>query len=168
MEEATGTSSRRGLLGRAAVLAAGAVGVQAGGAAAAASPTTLRLYAGGVHLHSPSHRPGRVPAKGERFTTYGELLDAPGGRSIGSFAAAFFALDSPFAAGPGSQELHTFSLADGTILGLGTATAGTASEFAIIGGTGRYSGVRGSYVAHQQPRELGGNGTAEFHLTLVA
>ena len=37
----------------------------------------------------------------------------------------------------------------------------------ILGGTGVYVGARGGYVARQATRELGGNGTAEFHLTLA-
>ena len=38
--------------------------------------------------------------------------------------------------------------------------------FAIVGGTGKYLGVTGSYVARQNPLETGGDGTAEFTLTL--
>ena len=37
----------------------------------------------------------------------------------------------------------------------------------MLGGTGTYAGATGSYLARQLPRELGGNGTAEFHLTLA-
>ena len=36
----------------------------------------------------------------------------------------------------------------------------------MIGGTGRYAGATGSYVARQSLREHGGEGTAEFTLTL--
>ena len=39
-------------------------------------------------------------------------------------------------------------------------------NFVILGGPGAYLGARGGYVARQATRELGGNGTAEFHLTL--
>ena len=65
-------------------------------------------------------------------------------------------------------EIHTFHLEDGTIHGLGTALRGTAGSFTILGGTGRYAGVSGSYVATQRQREHGGNGTADFHLKLAA
>ena len=64
-------------------------------------------------------------------------------------------------------ELHTFDLDDGTILGIGPAGIHD-KPFAIVGGTGRYTGASGTYVAKQSPRELGGDGTAEFTLTLVA
>jgi hypothetical protein len=37
----------------------------------------------------------------------------------------------------------------------------------VLGGTGRFTGVTGSYVARQGARELGGDGTAEFRFTLA-
>jgi hypothetical protein len=80
--------------------------------------------------------------------------------------AAHLALDSPFAHA-GSLQIHTFHLDDGTIHCLGTAARGAEGHFVVLGGTGRYAGVSGSYVAHLHPRELGGDGTAEFHLTLT-
>jgi hypothetical protein len=39
------------------------------------------------------------------------------------------------------------------------------SVFAIVGGTGRYLGARGSYVARRLPVELGGDGSAAFTMT---
>jgi hypothetical protein len=167
MEEGMHTSTRRGLLGRGFGLAAAAFGVSAGSASAASTPVTLLLYGRQAHLHSPARRPGVVPVKGERFTAYAELLDGPEGRRVGHFTAAYFAVDSPFAGEGGSLELHTFSLDGGSIHGLGNAVAGGASEFAVIGGTGRYAGVHGSYVARTEPRELGGDGAAQFTFTLV-
>jgi hypothetical protein len=167
MEEGTHTSTRSGLLGRALGLAVGAFGLSAGTAAGAGTPTTLRLYGRGAHLHSPTHEPGMVPAKGDRFTAYAELLDGPNGRTVGHFTAAFFAVESPFAGQAGSLELHTFTLQGGSIHGLGNAVAGDTSEFAVIGGTGRYAGVSGSYLARTEPRELGGAGAAEFTITLA-
>ena len=62
---------------------------------------------------------------------------------------------------------HTFTLGDGTIHGIGSAVRGADGEFLILGGTGRYAGIQGSYLARQGTRELGGNGTAEFRLTLT-
>ena len=38
----------------------------------------------------------------------------------------------------------------------------------FVGGTGRFAGATGSYTARQSPRETGGDGTAEFILTLSA
>ena len=167
MEEGMHTSTRRGLLGRALGIAAGTLGVSAASATAASTPTTLLLYGRNAHLHSPAKEPGVVPVKGERFTGYAELLDGPNGRRVGHFITAFFAVDSPFAEHGGSLELHTFTLNGGTIHGIGQTVAGGAAEFTVIGGTGHYAGVHGSYVARTQPRELGGAGAAEFTFTLA-
>src|SRR5262245_59330736 len=171
--EASNVSSRRGLLGRGLLVAAGALGVGAaarqssGGGAIAmrpqASRAELKLFARHMHLHAPDRRAGELPRKGDRHTAYAELLDGP---AVGHFSAARLSLDSPFAAAS-SLEIHTFDLGDGTIHGLGSAVRGADGHFVILGGTGRYSGATGSYLARQLPRELGGNGTAEFHLTLA-
>jgi hypothetical protein len=170
MEQATQTSSRRGLLGRTFALAAGALGVSAAQriarANAARPATTLVLYGRGLHLHAPGRRPGSVSAAGERATGYGELLDRAGGRVIGHFSSAFLAHDSPFAP-PGSLELQTLTLEHGTIHGLGSVATGAEGHFAILGGTGRFAGARGTYVASENIRDLGGDGTAEFRLTFA-
>src|SRR5262245_23110399 len=99
MEETTRRSSRRGLLGRAFLVAAGAVGLGAAKAAAAPAPSTteLRLYGRRLHLHSPARRAGQLPEKGDRHSAYAELLDRPGGPVVGHFTAAHLTLDSPFA-----------------------------------------------------------------------
>jgi hypothetical protein len=179
MGEAIRTSSRRGVLGRGLMLAAGALGLGAARADASVkvAPTArtnateeLRLFGRNFHLHAADHNAGQVPAKGERHSAYGELLSRPNGKKvIGHFTAAHLTQDSPFAAGVSSLEIHTFALKDGTIHGLGSVVrkAGAEGHFVILGGTGRYAGAQGSYVARQNARDLGGNGTAEFHLTLA-
>ena len=175
MDERTRGPSRRGFLARGAVLAVGALGLGAGRVAASSAATApahdLTLFGRFFHLHAQDRRAGVVPVKGERLTGYGELLDRPGGTKVGEFFSTLFALDSPFGPTPMGTtglEYHSFNLHDGTILGLGTGAHDRESVFAIVGGTGRYARARGTYVAHQRPRELGGNGTAEFRLTLVA
>jgi hypothetical protein len=173
MAEARATSSRRSLLARGLLLAAGAVGVSAARrsgtaqAATEAKGSELRLYGRNFHLHAPSHAAGQVPVNGERHSGYGELLDRPGGEVVGHFSAAHLTQESPFAAAASSLEIHTFTLKTGTIHGLGSATRGAEGHFVILGGTGIYTGAQGSYVSRQHPRELGGNGTAEFRLTLA-
>jgi hypothetical protein len=174
MDEPSRGPSRRGFLKRGVVLAAGALGVGAAGrvsgaSAAVPSQQTLTLHGRFFHLHAQDRRAGVVPVKGERLTGYGELLDRPGGTKVGEFFSTLFALDSPFGPTPMGAtglEYHSFNLHDGTILGLGTGAGHGESVFAIVGGTGRYAGARGTYVAHQRQRELGGNGMAEFRLTL--
>jgi hypothetical protein len=128
--------------------------------------TELRLYGRHVHLHSPARRAGQLPEKGDRHTAYAELLDRPGGKVVGSFSAAHLTHDSPFA-GASSLELHTFDLNGGTIHGLGSVARGAAGSFVVLGGTGSFTGATGSYRAQLRPRELGGDGTAEFELTLT-
>ena len=86
MEEATRVASRRSLLGRGALLVAGALGVtaaQRSNAARAAVPrprkgateaTKLSLYARNFHLQAPTHRAGQLPAGGDRHSAYGPPL----------------------------------------------------------------------------------------------
>jgi hypothetical protein len=178
MGEAIRGTSRRSLLGRGLVVAAGALGLGAaaraersGGVVAPSLGTKdaeqLRLYGRNFHLQAPTRRAGEVPLNGERHSAYGELLDRPNGKVVGNFTAAHLTHESPFAAAVSSLEIHTFALADGTIHGLGTAARGSDGHFVILGGTGRYSGVQGSYRASQGARELGGDGSADFHFTLA-
>jgi hypothetical protein len=153
-----------------AVLAAGALGLgyaardATDGGVSTTSPTvrasrSRTIYGRDWRLHSPNRVPGEAPPAGDRQTPQGRLVDARG-RTIGAFSSA------ALAGAGGALELHTFALdGEGQIFGVGAAGDGNAT-FAVIGGTGRYSGARGSYVAAQSLRELGGDGTAEFTLIL--
>ncbi|MGZ8694429.1 MAG: hypothetical protein ACXWYS_03215 [Gaiellaceae bacterium] len=168
MSDHVGTT-RRSALVRVALLAAGALGigyaareatdggtVAAGSAAQSSKGRTI--YGRDWRLHSPNRVPGERPPLGDHPTPQGRLVDQRG-HPVGAFSSA------AVAGAGGSLELHTFDLAEGQIFGVGAGLPGQAT-FAIIGGTGRYSGARGSYVARQSFRELGGDGTAEFTLTL--
>lgn len=167
-------TSRRVALKRGLVLLAGAVGVSTGRAVARAGPPTetLTLYGADWHSFSQVKRAGELPARGDRMLASGDLRLAPGGDKVGEFHAACFSLAAPASAGPagaGSLELHTLNLPDGSIIGTGTATHDPDREdtFAVVGGTGRFSGARGTYTARQRHRELGGDGTAELTLHLL-
>ena len=125
-------------MARGLAFVAGLAGVgAAAGAAGAASE--LRFHV----------RPGTAPrrrqaSRGDRATLVAELYDARGQRAGELFGAAF-ALRSPGEpAGRERLELHTFELAEGTIVGSGTAGLGEGT-FAVLGGTGRYAGARGTY-----------------------
>jgi len=164
--------SRRKVLKRGLVLAAGAFGVTAAGKEAQAAtrtvPSQLRLVGRNWRLSVPDRQPGAVLRLGDVGAVYGDLFESPKGSPFGQFFGSRLAIQSTpggHARADGSVEVHTFVLPHGTILGMGTAVFGDAI-FAIVGGTGRYHGVTGSYVAHQRLREQGGNGTAEFILTL--
>jgi hypothetical protein len=133
----------------------------------------LVLHGQRWRITSQDLRRGELPPAGVRMLARGEIMDKPlHGRKIGDFFATYYRLNTPGKVAhhePGSLELHTFVFPDGTIVGSGVATAGTDSEgqFAIIGGTGRYQGARGSYAARQSYWDLGGDGTATLTLTLI-
>jgi hypothetical protein len=169
-------TSRRQMLKSSLALAAGAVGIGAartalGGAdppAAAATgrlPTRLSLSARHVHAVVEGRPLGQGARAGDRTVLSGELVDAEG-TSLGRFLGISTAFDAT-SPGTSAVESHTFQLADGTLHGTGTAEAGGESVFAIVGGTGRYHGARGSYVARQMPVELGGDGSAAFTMTFA-
>ncbi len=167
----TGNTTRASLLKRVALLAGGAVGVgvaaQSGAAATDATPQvrkartrTLVLYGREWRLHRPGLQPGSRPTPSDVAVPLGRIVDRKQ-RELGKFRAAAM----PGLAG--AFQLHTFDLADGTILGIGASKLDEGS-YAIVGGTGRYAGATGTYTARQFPRDLGGNGTAEFTLKLQA
>lgn len=162
-------TTRRGLLGRGLLALGGAVGLGAAGTRFALGrgrdSDSFVLY--GRNVQS-GRRLGQLPLEGERLSVRGELLAQPDGEPVGEFLAAAFALGG--AAHPAAAErleLHTFKLRDGSLFGTGTAGQ-LDGVFAITGGTGRYAGAQGTYVARQHNADLGGDGTAEFTFTLRA
>jgi hypothetical protein len=174
---------KHGLVALGGLVGVGVAGQTVGGARAdaaegspsAVSPRLQRLTLYGRDWHSFSQvRPaGVLPTRGDRLLASGDLHFAPDGEKVGEFHAAVFSLGPPGQVGPGgagSLELHTFNLPDGSMVGTGTASPDVDREdtFAIVGGTGRYSGARGTCVARQGHREFGGDGTAELTLTFVA
>lgn len=169
----TNGHSRRSVLKRGLVLAAGAIGLSAtGGEARAATRLDVgrgafRLYGANWRLVTPNRNSGEAIQLGDHGAVYGDLLDGRN-KPLGQFYASRLAIQ----AAPGghvradaSVEVHTFVLPEGTLIGMGTSVLGKAI-FGIVGGTGAYAGAKGSYAATQRLRELGGNGTAEFDLTL--
>jgi hypothetical protein len=164
--------NRRTMLKRGFVLAAGAFGITAAGKEAQAAtrtvPNQLRLLGRNWRLSVPDRQPGEPLRLGDVGAVYGDLFDGRKGSPFGQFFGSRLAIQSApggHARADGSVEVHTFVLPHGTIVGMGTAVFGDA-VFAIVGGTGKYHALTGSYVANQRLREQGGNGTAEFILTL--
>ena len=166
--------------GRRTVLRRGFFAVAAAGAAAlairpgdqrpalAAVPIgggkTIELFGRGWHADAD-----KIPTKGDSYSVYGELITSPDGDKCGEFYAACMAIDSPFQVtgqGIGSLEIHTLVLAEGSIVAMG-AGSGVDRSFAIVGGTGKYTGARGSYTANQDTYGLGGRGTAALKLKLL-
>ncbi len=172
---------RRNFLKRTAIMLAAALGgVLAGRSNKASAAFDLdpdnasvrfTLYGLRWHHYSPGRRRGQAPSKGDQVAIYGELLDGSSRAKVGEFYSSGLHLGEPLGPGPfaaTSLETHTFTLADGTVVGMGVA-AGPArtSTFAVVGGTGRYTGVRGSYRTVQHPQEHGGDGSAKFVFDLV-
>ncbi len=133
----------------------------------------LVLHGRQWRIASQDLRRGHFPSTGIRMLASGEIVDKPSrGRKIGDFFATYYRLNTPGKVAthePGSLEIHTFVFPEGTIVGTGVAPGALDGEghFAITGGTGRYHGARGSYVARQSYADLGGDGTATFTLRLI-
>jgi len=145
-----GTSlKRRTLLQRClAVLAGG--GAVAGiaewkGRMEARSPenpaATLTLYGRQRPIVSPH---------ADRMAAFGELMDRPDGKVVGSFYTNCFCASTPFGAQTAdapSLELQVLQLADGTLFGLGGGRADQGvTARALVGGTAKYAGASGSYI----------------------
>ncbi len=176
--------TRRGAMQSGIALLAGAVGLEVVGrmrVAAAPLPalpstgaapiTTLVLEARGLRAVPAGGHSGAPVARGEGVTLHADLVDASGthaGTLTGvshCTAVPFSSDDSPV----GAVEMHTMTLRDGVILGMGAspAVAAGSAAFAVVGGTGRFAGARGSYLAEQQTDAAGGRGRARYTLTLV-
>lgn len=129
---------------------------------------TVRLYGSEWHLAAPGLRRGDLPKRGDVVTVSGILHESLGQAQVGTFLSTVIHLDTPSGHGPyapAQMETHTFQLREGTLVGIGTTNADGDSTFSIVGGTGRFLGVTGSYTGKQSPLETGGDGTAEFTLT---
>ncbi len=175
-------TNRRDALKRGFALLGAAVGIGAASkdpAAAQEGPPEIErgkqlvLHLRNLRISSQDLRRGDLPPAGVRMLAKAEVIEGPrNGQKVGDFFASYYRINAPGKVAnhePGSLEDHTFILPEGNIFGSGVATSGTDSEgqFAIIGGTGRYMGARGSYIARQSHVDFGGNGTATFTLTLI-
>jgi hypothetical protein len=131
------------------------------------------LKARRLRISSQDLRRGELPQAGIRMIARAEIVSgSSANEKMGDFFATYNRINTPGKVAnhePGSLEQHTFILPEGNLYGSGMATSGTESEghFAIIGGTGKYLGAQGSYVARQSHVDFGGNGTATFTLTLI-
>lgn len=99
----------------------------------------------------------------------GPLVDQSTGAVAGEFRCVRFATPTPFqktAFNRDSVQHHVFTLANGEIYGIGT-TVDDDGDFAVLGGTGAYANVIGTYHAKITDRRRGGAQTAMFSFQLM-
>jgi len=157
------------LLGGGVAFAAGtrwARGTPAQAAPSGAAPLTFyaRIRPVSGSLHSGTHGDTRLIASGE-------LLDAPGGKRIGDFSTNCFCLGTPFgphATAASNVEMQVLQLQDGTIFGMSAPNpAGGPKIHAIVGGTARYAGARGTYVQQAAATPARGHELVEFVVSIT-
>jgi hypothetical protein len=149
----SGGVSRRAFVTGVATAAAGAgvVVATAGAARAADSGEGPWTWHGSDWRMVRPGGSGVVPDRSAPASTEGVVTD--GARS-GSFRSV------PLG---GGAHLHLFTFDDGMLIGLGRGLSDGA--YAIVGGTGRFAGLSGAYVAQQTPATPGSEGTALFTIT---
>ncbi|HEV3215202.1 MAG TPA: hypothetical protein VGZ27_05740 [Vicinamibacterales bacterium] len=108
-----------------------------------------------------------------RIMAFGELLDAPDGRTIGEFHTNCFCLSTPLGLQPtaGSNlEFHVMQFKDGTLFGLRGGSPGSDAPIpsAVIGGTARYAGASGSLVERPLGAGARGHDLVEFVITFAS
>ena len=64
----------------------------------------------------------------------------------------------------GSMQTHTFVLEQGSLHGSGVLSHEGEGTFAIVGGTGSYQGVSGSYTVQQDLDDFAATATYSFNL----
>jgi hypothetical protein len=174
-------TNRRDVLTRGLALLGAAVGIgvagnkstEADGQPEISQEKQFVLHVRHLRISSQDLQKGQLPIPGVRMLAKAEVVSAPSnGQKVGDFFASYVRINAPGKVAdhePGSFEDHTFVLPDGNIFGKGVAPSGMDREgqFAIVGGTGRYLGAKGSYIARQSHVDFGGNGSATFTLTLL-
>ena len=176
MKWLSGSSPRRTLLRRGLLAAGGLVGLAAGrqvsargeGTSGTPAPGTdrqLRFYGRGA-MAGGAGKPGTT-----RVVRRFELVETPDGPSAGEFVATALGAEASFGAqgvSLSALELQTFRLGEDTLFGIGALGArGSERAYAVLGGTGRFAGARGTCL--ERTLEGGGSlrGQVEFLLTLV-
>lgn len=165
------TTKRRGFFQRMFGLVGGALGataLQNSAVAEPALPPVRTSFDGALRLHL-SCRHQHVQGSG-RSLCRATLLDKPKGTAVGEFHANSFRSESalgstnPFAAS--NIEMQTIRLADGTLFGMGAnETRENEKVHAIIGGTGRFAGARGTYTIRAKSS---GKGESELVLNIMS
>ncbi len=146
---------RRTFLQRLVLVLGGTLGASWGEAAQPAGrPGMLRLDL--RRCRKSHHQPEAAANSSGRLLWRGELLDPANGSLAGDFYADCFRGESAFGIAnlsTGSNlELHTLKLKEGTLFGIGAGPArNNPAESAILGGTGKFAGARGTYRISRKP-----------------
>ncbi|HKZ31495.1 MAG TPA: hypothetical protein VJ648_03965, partial [Vicinamibacteria bacterium] len=134
---------------------------------APAREPALRLRGRGSLATAPARTAGAA-----RVVRRLELLDALDGRVVGELVATALAAETAFP-GSGSAssglELQTLRIGDDTLFGMGACAArGGERAYALVGGTGRFAGARGTCVEHTLEDDGPVRGEIELVVTLIA
>lgn len=145
---------RRTFLQRLALVIGGALGMSWNGKAQPVeNPAILRLALRG---YRKSRHPSEAANSSGRLLWRADLVNPMNDSLAGDFYADCFCGESAFGiANPsaGSNlELHTLKLKEGTLFGIGAnSRRHSPAEHAILGGTGKFVGARGSYRISHKP-----------------
>ena len=147
-----------GIAGRGAVTASPATGTTASGSATNATASWAHsLFVRDVRFNAPGLTAGALPAIGTLWSPNGQVEDASG-KTIGRFSGGMLP-------GAGGQiAMQRFAFDDGSLIGMGSGSL-DGEEYAVVGGTGRYAGATGSYVATITRGRFGKD--AEFVINLT-
>ena len=149
---------------RRAFLVSAAVGAGAVGALSLAGPANAAIDTSSPVPASAVATP-RLPTRLVGSDWRWVKLESGHGRTTGVVRADDGTMgnfrSTPLDAG---AHLHVFSFTDGTLIAIGSGLNDGA--YAVLGGTGRYTGVTGAYTATQSPLGRYGEGTSEFILAL--
>ncbi len=177
--------TRRSVLTTAASGAAVAAAALGAAAPASAANTTgpLLLSLAGAGLRRLDVRPATVPGAvphpapaalpraGDRCLVTGTVtLTGAHAAAVGTFHADVVLLvdhgRNPDRGTAVTFEQHLLTLPEGTIAATGTLDRQGRGTLAVVGGTGVWAGARGTCTVEQHRLDLGGDGRANFHLSL--
>jgi hypothetical protein len=144
------TWSRRTALKSGLAVTVGALGASALEAtpAGAATKRSFNVRLGPARHETVGKRVSQLRRRGDTTLTQADVLDSVG-RVTGSFECSGVVTNprrrNSRAHIPGIHT-HVFRLPDGDVVGAGSPRTGAlAGAYAVLGGTGRFAGCRGSY-----------------------
>jgi hypothetical protein len=143
------------------MVVAGLLGAWPHRATAAGSETKMFLPDDAQHETPPPFQTGAPDQPGDRLVTTGTLYDASSpSRQIGTLAGDGMIVDQTR-----FQSLFEMFLKDGSLMVYGISAFDRDNDMAVIGGTGKYRGARGTLTAHHG--QLGGKDGTIFTLRLT-